>query len=168
MVPPLIVEYLRDRYAEGSYRVRSVTEAAGSAPADLTLRVAKVVVFDLGGEPAMAVVAASDRVNLRPIEESTGLPAQPVSGGALADRLRPCEPGAAAPLGLFGMPIYADAVLLRALRIVVPAGTHQDAAEVVTAAWTWSERVRPITNLGRRARRRWRVGEPSWSAVSPR
>ena len=40
--------------------------------------------------------------------------------------------------------------LVREDKIVMPAGTHEDTVILETAEWMWIERVRSITNLGRR------------------
>jgi Ala-tRNA(Pro) deacylase len=142
------------------YRVHVPAETAvdlAAAEHVTGFRVAKVVILRMGGDLAMAVVPATDRVNLRPLEESTGTHPTLASEAELATRFQPCAPGAAAPLALFGAAIYVDDRLLHQPTILFAAGTHDDAAELETSAWAWSERVSPITNLGRRIGRRWRV-----------
>ena len=63
-------------------------------------------------------------------------------------RFAPCEVGAEPPLRLFGMPLYVDAALARARRIMMRGGTHEDAIELDTEAWLRSEGATPIEHLG--------------------
>ncbi len=128
-------------------------------------RVAKLVVLRLKGELAIAVIAATDRVNPRPLEEATGARAELVPEEEFVDRFRPCEPGAEPPLAMFGIPIYVDDKLIREPTLLIPAGTHEDAAVLDTSEWVWCERVQPLTNLGQRSppevrRRRRRHARP--------
>lgn len=160
MIPATIAAYLRGRYPGCVYRAHARAETArdlAEAEHITGFRVAKVVVLRMGGSFVLAVVHATDRVNLRPLEESTGTHPALASDDEFARRFRPCEPGAAAPLALFGAPIYADDSLLHEPTILFAAGTYEDAAEVATSEWAWTERVWPVTNLGRRIGRRWRV-----------
>jgi Ala-tRNA(Pro) deacylase len=64
------------------------------------------------------------------------------------DRFSPCEVGAEPPLGLFGLPIYVDASLARMPKLVMRAGTHEDAIEVDTDEWMRAEHAVPIERLG--------------------
>jgi len=67
---------------------------------------------------------------------------------SFTDRFVPCEPGAEPPLGLFGMPIYVDAQLALEPRILMRAGTHEDAIELQTDDWLLSEHARIVEGLG--------------------
>ncbi len=154
MIPPAIEAHLHAHYKKLEHH----THAAAATAQELAenehvsgCRVAKPVVIELGGELAFAVVAAPDRVNLAVLEEATGSRAEIVSEADFADRFRPCEPGAEPPLALFGVPIFADAKLLREWAVVMAAGTHEDAVVLDTADWAWCEKVRPMVNLGRRS-----------------
>jgi Ala-tRNA(Pro) deacylase len=101
----------------------------------------------------MAVVAATDRVNLAPLEEATGTAARLASEAEFASRFSPCEVGAEPPLAVFGVPIFVDDKLMHERRIAMPAGTHEDSVLVDTQEWLWQERAQPIVNLGRRSPR---------------
>jgi Ala-tRNA(Pro) deacylase len=154
MMPDIIERHLRERYRGFEHHVhRSASTARDLASAEHQSghRVAKVVVLHIGGELAMAVVAATDRVNIAPLEEATGSEADLVPEAEFAPRFVPCETGAEPPLAIFGVPIFVDDKLMREQRIVMPAGTHEDAVIVETGEWLWQEHVQPITNLGRRA-----------------
>ena len=61
--------------------------------------VAKPVVVKLDGQLAMAVVAASERVNLAALEEALGVPAELAAEQEFAERFAPCEAGADGPAG---------------------------------------------------------------------
>jgi Ala-tRNA(Pro) deacylase len=157
VIPAIVEAHLRRRYGTYEHRVHAAAASAQELAAAERVsgsRVAKLVLLRLDGELAMAVVAATDRVNVRPLEEATGSRAVPVGEEELADRFLPCEPGAEPPLAMFGVPIYADDKLLRERTILIPAGTHEDAVTVETSEWIWCERVQPLTNLGLRGRRR--------------
>jgi Ala-tRNA(Pro) deacylase len=154
MIPAIIEARLRDRYSAHEHHVHvSAATAQELAAAEHVsgYRVAKAVVLKLGGDLVIAVVAATDRVNVHPLEEATGARAELVPEADFAERFSPCEPGAEPPLAIFGVPIYVDDKLIRESTIVIPAGTHEDAAVIDTSEWIWSERVMPLTNLGRRA-----------------
>jgi Ala-tRNA(Pro) deacylase len=152
----MVEAHLRRRYGAFEHRVHAAASSAQELAAAEGVsghRVAKPVVLRLDGGLAIAVVAATDRVNLGPLEEATGARAVVVPAAELAELFRPCEPGAEPPLAVFGIPIYADDKLLRERTILIPAGTHEDAAVVETSEWMWCERVQPLVNLGRRGRR---------------
>lgn len=154
MIPAIIERHLRERYGSFEHHVhRSAATAQELAAAEHLsgYRVAKVVVLDIGGELAMAVVAAPDRVNVAPLEEATGCAAELVAEPEFSPRFAPCETGAEPPLTIFGVPIFVDDKLLRERKIAMPAGTHEDAVVIDTSEWLWHEHVQPITNLGRRA-----------------
>jgi Ala-tRNA(Pro) deacylase len=156
MIPDLVERHLRERYHGFEHHVhRSASTAQELASAERLSghRVAKVVVLDIGGELAMAVVAATDRVNLAPLEEATGTEAALAPEATFAPRFSPCEVGAEPPLAIFGVPIFVDDKLLREQRIAMPAGTHEDAVLVDTHEWLWQEHAQPIVNLGRRSPR---------------
>lgn len=116
-------------------------------------RVAKPLVIKLDGKLAIAVVSAVERVRLSVLEEATGATkAEMAPEQELAERFRPCEPGAEPPLSLFGVPIFVDADLVRERRLVMPAGTYRDAIVVDTAEWMQTEQVQVVANLGVPAR----------------
>lgn len=156
MIPAVVEGHLRQRYAAYVHHVHATAFTAQELAAAEHVsgyRVAKLVVLKLNGELAIAVVAATDRVNVHPLEEATGARAELVPEEEFLERFRPCDPGAEPPLAMFGVPIYVDDKLARERTILVPAGTHEDAAILDTSEWLWCEKVRPIMNLGRRARR---------------
>ena len=153
MIPERIERYLSDHHLPFVHttHVRAVAAqrfaAAEHVPGD---KIAKPVVVEVDGELALAVVSATQRVDAEELARTLGarrvelVPEQRFEG-----RFTPCEVGAEPPLGLFGMPIYVDAALARMPRLVMRAGTHEDAIEVDTAEWLRSEGATPVERLGR-------------------
>jgi Ala-tRNA(Pro) deacylase len=111
-------------------------------------RVAKAVVVKLDGKLALAVVAATDRVALGTLEEATASLAELVPESEFTGSFRPCEPGSEPPLAMFGLPIFVDEKLLHEKKLLMPAGTHEDAIALDTHEWIRCEEVQPIANLG--------------------
>jgi Ala-tRNA(Pro) deacylase len=113
-------------------------------------RVAKPVVVSLDGRLALAVVAASQRVDVEALRRVAGARAAVLAPEeAFQGRFEPCEVGAEPALGLFGLPMYVDAALAEEPWVVMRGGTHEDAIRVDTAAWIAAERPIPVDGLGR-------------------
>jgi Ala-tRNA(Pro) deacylase len=151
MIPSSIEQYLRERHlpfephvhrrAVAAQRLAAAEHVAGT-------RVAKVVVVRADGALALAVIAAPQRLDLERMRRALG--AQSASlppEKSFADRFLPCEAGAEPPLSVFGLPIFVDAALAREQRILMRAGTHEDAIEVATDDWLLAERVRIVEGL---------------------
>jgi Ala-tRNA(Pro) deacylase len=152
MMPAMVEAHVRERYHEYEHRThRTASSAQELAAAEHVsgYAVAKPVVISLDGELVLAVVAATDRVDLSALRAATGSRSQLVSEAAFSERFRPCAAGAEPPLAIFGAPIFVDSGLLLERKILMPAGTHEDALVVNTEEWMTCERVRPVTNLGR-------------------
>jgi Ala-tRNA(Pro) deacylase len=115
-------------------------------------RVAKSVIVRLDGQLAIAVVGATEKLNLAALEEATGTAAELVPEGEFAARFEPCEAGAEPPFALFGVPIFADERLEREHTLVMPGGTHEDALLLDVHEWMSCEKVTPVANLGLRVR----------------
>ena len=110
--------------------------------------VAKPVVVKLDGRLALAVVAATDRVDLGVLEEATAASAELVGELDFAEAFAACEAGAQPALAMFGMPIFADERFLHERKLVMPAGTHRDAVVLDMHEWIRCEVVQPVANLG--------------------
>jgi Ala-tRNA(Pro) deacylase len=152
MMPTIVEAHVRERYREYEHRThRTASTAQELAAAEHVsgYRVAKAVVLKLDGGLALAVVAATDRVDLTVLEAETGSRAQLVPETEFSERFSPCAAGAEPPLAIFGAPIFVDGSLLREPKMLMPAGTHEDALVVDTREWMTCERVRPVANLGR-------------------
>ncbi|ABS25006.1 aminoacyl-tRNA deacylase [Anaeromyxobacter sp. Fw109-5] len=152
MIPEPIDRYLKQHHLayEHTVHVRAVPAQRLAAAEHVSgERIAKPVVVDLDGRLALAVVSATQRVDLEALRRVTGaeraaLAPEPSFQG----RFPPCEVGAEPPLGLFGLPIFVDDALAHEPWIVVRGGTHEDALRLDTAAWLRSEHVVPVERLG--------------------
>jgi Ala-tRNA(Pro) deacylase len=152
MIPPSIEQYLKERrlpFEPHVHRRAVAAQRLAAAEHVAGTRVAKVVVVRADQSLALAVIAATQRLDLERMRRALG--ARTVSlppEKTFADRFRPCEAGAEPPLGVFGLPIFVDAALAREPRILMRAGTHEDAIELATDDWLLAERVRIVEGLG--------------------
>jgi Ala-tRNA(Pro) deacylase len=153
MIPEQIDRYLKEHHLpyEHTTHVRTVPAQRLAAAEHVTGdRIAKPVVVSIDGVLALAVVTASEKVDVEALRRATRaervdiVPEQMFEG-----RFAPCEVGAEPALGLFGMPIYVDGDLAREPWIIMRGGTHEDAIRVATADWLRSEHVVPVERLGR-------------------
>jgi Ala-tRNA(Pro) deacylase len=153
MIPTMIEAHLRTHHGGFQHLVhQSAMTAQDLAAADHVTgyRVAKPVVVKLGGELALAVVSAAEKVALGVLEEATGAQAELVPEAEFAARFAPCDAGAEPALALFGLPIFADEKFLHADKVLMQAGTHEDSVLLDTHAWIRAEKVQPVANLGAR------------------
>jgi Ala-tRNA(Pro) deacylase len=154
MIPTMIEAHLRLRHQGYEHHVHApVMTAQELAAAEHVSgrRVAKSVVVRVNGELALAVVGATEKVNLGALDEATGGAAELVPEAEFAKRFLPCEPGAEPPFALFGLPIFVDEKLERERTVLMPVGTHQDAVLLDTHEWINCEKAQPVANLGLRA-----------------
>jgi Ala-tRNA(Pro) deacylase len=151
MIPRLIEAHLRQQHQGFEHHVHAEVMTAQELAAIEHVpgrRVAKPVVIRMAGGLALAVVAASERLNLAALEEATGQAAELVEEGEFANSFAPCERGSEPPLALFGVPIFMDSKLEQVPRLLMPAGTHRDAVVLDTHRWMACERAQPVLNLG--------------------
>lgn len=101
---------------------------------------AKVVIVDLDGELAMAVLPATRRVVLQDLRELTGCDrARFATEEAFQTRFPDCEIGAMPPFGnLYGMKVFAAESLRQNPEIAFNAGSH---TEIIKMAWSDFERL---------------------------
>lgn len=97
-------------------------------------KLAKTVIVKVDGVLAMAVVPASEHVNLDRLRCLTGCNSVQIATEAEFQNAFPdCELGAMPPFGnLYDMPVYADASLPEYEEITFTAGTHR---ELVRMHW---------------------------------
>lgn len=95
-------------------------------------KLAKTVVLDADGRAVMAVLPASNRLNLTQFRELVRARHVALLPESELARLFPdCELGAVPPLAhLYGMEVWVDAALAAAPEIVFTAGTHVDAVRM--------------------------------------
>ncbi|ACL65152.1 YbaK/prolyl-tRNA synthetase associated region [Anaeromyxobacter dehalogenans 2CP-1] len=151
MIPMMIEAHLKEHHRGYELHTHPFAMSAQDLAATEHVsghRVAKAVVVRLDGKYAIAVVSAAEKVRLGVLEEATGAAAELVPEHELAEHFRPCDPGAEPPLGLFGAPIFVDATLAHAPRLLMPAGTYMDSVLLDTAEWMRCEQVQPVANLG--------------------
>ena len=153
MIPERIDRYLKEHalpYTHTSH-VRAVSAQRLAAAEHVSGdRLAKPVVVSVDGELALAVVAATQKVETEELRRALGARQVEIAPeAAFEGRFAPCEVGAEPPLGMFGLPIYVDATLARARRLVMRGGTHEDTIELDTVAWLHSEGATPVARLGR-------------------
>ncbi len=153
MIPETIDRYLKDHHLAYEHSVHSRAVAAQRLAAAEHVtgdRIAKPVVVSVDGVLALAVVSATERVDVEALRRATGAAAVAlVPEASFEGRFAPCEVGAEPPLGLFGMPMYVDAHLAREPWIVMRGGTHEDAIRIETSAWLRAEAATPVEHLGR-------------------
>ncbi len=153
MIPETIDRYLKDHHLayEHSVHARAVAAQRFAAAEHVTGdRIAKPVVVSVDGVLALAIVTATEKVDVEALRRATGAAqVELVPESSFEGRFAPCEVGAEPPLGLFGMPMYVDANLAREPWIVMRGGTHEDALRLETSAWLRAEDVTPVEHLGR-------------------
>jgi Ala-tRNA(Pro) deacylase len=104
---------------------------------------AKVVIVELDGQMAMAVLPADRKVVLQELREITGCDqVRFASEEQFQKRFPDCEIGAMPPFGnLYGMDVYAAAALAENQQIAFNAGSH---TEIIKLAYEdWERLVRP-------------------------
>jgi Ala-tRNA(Pro) deacylase len=153
MIPETIDRYLKDHHLAYEHTVHSRAVAAQRLAAAEHVtgdRIAKPVVVSVDGVLALAVVSATEKVDVEALRRATGATrVDLVPESAFEGRFAPCEVGAEPPLGVFGLPMYVDANLAREPWIVMRGGTHEDAIRIETSEWLRSESVTPVERLGR-------------------
>ena len=153
MIPEKIDRYLKDHHLayEHSVHARAVPAQRFAAAEHVTGdRIAKPVVVSVDGVLALAIVTATEKVDVEALRRATGAASvELVPESSFEGRFAPCEVGAEPPLGLFGLPLYVDANLAREPWIVMRGGTHEDALRLETAAWLRAEGATPVEHLGR-------------------
>ena len=152
MIPQTIAQYLKQHHLayEHSTHVRAVpAQRLAAAEHVVGARIAKPVVCDVDGRLVLAVVSATQRVDLDVLRRATGAErCELAPEQTFSELFAPCEAGAEPALGMFGMPIYVDDAVAREPWIMMRGGTHEDAIRIDTAAWLREEHVKPVERLG--------------------
>ncbi len=150
MIPEPIRNYLMDhavpfRTSEHRYGVtaqRTAEEAHVSGK-----RFGKTVVLEQNGNYILAVIPATEHLDLDAASDLLG-PGVRLASETEMSRLFPiCEAGAMPPLGgLFGLPVIADACLEGQPTITVNGGTHTDVIEMSWEDFVNSEHPRMLSH----------------------
>lgn len=98
---------------------------------------AKVVIVDLDGEMAMAVLPSTRKVLLQDLREITGADhVRFASEEQFKSRFPDCEIGAMPPFGnLYGMEVYAAEELMQNEEIAFNAGSHTEVIKLPYEDW---------------------------------
>jgi Ala-tRNA(Pro) deacylase len=101
---------------------------------------AKTVIVKIDGAMAMAVVSASQHVDLTALKNATKAKTVVLATeDEFRERFPDCESGAMPPFGnLYGMAVFADEGLARDREIAFNAGSHR---ELVKVAWADFEKL---------------------------
>jgi Ala-tRNA(Pro) deacylase len=104
-------------------------------------KLAKTVILKIDGILAMAVIPASDHVDLDRIKKLTGAQVVELATEREFQHAFPdCETGAMPPFGnLYDMAVYADASLRRDQEITFSAGSHRELVRM-----KWDDMVRLV------------------------
>ena len=105
---------------------------------------AKVVIVELDGDLAMAVLPATRKIVSQDLRDITGCDnVRLASEMEFKSRFPDCEVGAMPPFGnLYGLPVYVDQSLTEDEEIVFHAGTHSDAIRM--RDWDFASLVFPV------------------------
>lgn len=89
---------------------------------------AKTVIVEIDGELAMAVLCASDHIDLSFLKQAAGAKTIGLATeAAFRDRFPGCEVGAMPPFGnLYGMAVFVDETLTKDKEIAFNAGSHHE------------------------------------------
>ena len=104
-------------------------------------KLAKTVILKIDGILAMAVIPASDHVDLERIKKLTGAQVvQVATEREFKDAFPDCETGAMPPFGnLYDMAVYADSGLGKHEEITFSAGSHRELVRM-----RWADMVRLV------------------------
>jgi Ala-tRNA(Pro) deacylase len=151
MIPALIQEHLLECHPGFEHHLHRTAWSAQELAAEEHVSgyaVAKPVIARIGGDPVMLVVSAAQRVDLAAVEAATGQRVELVPEWEFVEWFPDCEQGAEPPLAMYGLPLIADLSLALRDRLVMPAGTHDDAVVVDTSSWIECEGVQSLSGLG--------------------
>jgi Ala-tRNA(Pro) deacylase len=140
-----------------TYTATRTARSAGVAPQDF----AKTVIVDLDGRLAMAVLPASESLDLKLLKKATGAKHVRLALESEFDRWFPgCEPGAMPPFGnLYGLEVFVARSLAADERIAFNAGSHAELLSIdyndfarlvqpIVATLSFAPRSRPAGGAG--------------------
>ena len=129
------VKYVTIRHSP-AYTAQEIAQSAHIHGQDL----AKTVMVKIDGKMAMAVLPASQKVDLELLREAAGAKKVELAREAeFQERFPGCEPGAMPPFGnLYGMDVYVADALTADKQIAFNAGSH---TELIKTAYEDFERL---------------------------
>ncbi len=121
------VKYVIQQHST-AYTAQEVAEAAHVPGRHF----AKSVMVEIDGRLALAVLPATDRVDLQRLAQAVGASRVELAREAdFQDRFPDCEPGAMPPFGnLFDMEVFVSPHLAEADLIAFSAGTHHEVMQL--------------------------------------
>ena len=131
MILRTLCDYLdreRIRYSVISHSAAFTAQEIAAASHISGREIAKTVIVRLDGELAMAILPASQRIDLEHLAEAAGVGrAELVPEAGFRERFPGCETGAMPPFGnLYGLPVYVSDDLTDDEFIAFNAGTHTE------------------------------------------
>src|SRR5512141_708148 len=144
MIPSVIEAHLQQHhpgFEHHHHRLAATAQDLAAAEHVSGHRVAKPVVVRIGDKAAIAVVSAAQRVRLSALEEAMGSNVELVGEDEFASWFTPCERGAEPALAMLGPPMLVDAHLARETKVIMPAGTRDDAGVREVGRWLECERA---------------------------
>ena len=135
MIPQRIVDYLEQHAVPYERRLhrRAITAQELAATVHVAgRRVAKAVLVEVGGKTWIAVLPATEIVDVERLARVLGAERARLLREEEFEGLFPdCEPGAEPPFGgLYGLPVVVDSGLAGVNRVVFRAGSHEEAIEL--------------------------------------
>ncbi len=135
MIPQRIVEYLENHSIPFERRAhrRAVTAQELAATVHVPgRRVAKAVLLMGGDRIWIAVVPATEIVDVERVATVTGIrPVRLLHESEFEGLFPDCEAGAEPPFGgLYGLPVVIDSTLADCDKMIVRAGSHEEAIEI--------------------------------------
>jgi len=150
MVPDTIRSYLTNRGIPFHVTTHSPRMTAQETAATTHIPgrcFAKTVVLKGDGRYVLAVVPASESVDLKRFREALGAPLDVATEEELGGLFPECETGAMPPLGgLFGLPVVVDECLAEEQSIAINGGTHRDVIELRWSDYVESEHPRVLAH----------------------
>ncbi len=147
MIPVSIIYYLEKNKVPFQRRPHAKAIGAQELAASLHITgysVAKSVIVDADGQKWIAVLPASETVNLPRLAEVLGARAlRLLEEPEFAPIFPDCELGAEPPFGcLYGIPVVVDSSLEKAPAIILRAGSHRESLEIAYADFVSLEEPR--------------------------
>ena len=147
MIPTSIIEYLQRNEVPFKRRPHAQAVSAQELAASLHVSgysVAKSVIVDADGEKWIAVLPASETVNLARLAEVLKARKVRLCGESEFAQIFPdCEIGAEPPFGgLYAIPVVVDSRLADATWIILRAGSHQESLEMAYSDFVSLEKPR--------------------------
>jgi Ala-tRNA(Pro) deacylase len=135
MIPPSIITYLDENGIPFQRRShpRAVTAQELAAALHVTgFHVAKSVIVNADGKLSIAVCPAPESIDLERLGQVLGARHVELADEDAFSKLFPdCEVGAEPPFGrLYGLPVVCDESLRSAQRLLLRAGSHEEAVEM--------------------------------------